>query len=204
MLSALVGVNLLYFILLVLGLVYALFLLISGQIGADGAGDMDHDIQIGGDHDTSLHVGDADHPHGLSPISPLTIATFVTAFGATGLIATGLFNATDRFSLLWAALGGVLFSAMIYVGFTYLFIKPQGSSEVRIADLTGTTAEIITPIPENGLGEIAFVAQGGRVTYSARHFQNEKVDRGTPVRILRIVGGVAYVEPITDNQRISF
>lgn len=199
MLSALgSGVNLLYLVLLILGLLYAVFLLISGQIGADG-GDMgDHTIDIGGGHDTDIQVGDADHPHGLSPVSPLTIATFVTAFGATGLIATGLFNASDRISLLWAALGGVLFSALIYVGFTYLFIKPQGSSEVHIAELAGTVAEIITPIPENGLGEIAFVAQGGRVTYSARHAQNGKIDRGTPVRILRIVGGIAYVEPITE------
>jgi membrane protein implicated in regulation of membrane protease activity len=191
------GVNLLYMVLLILGLLYAVFLLISGQIGSDGGGNMDHDINIGG-HEAGIHTGDVDHPQGLSPISPLTIATFVTAFGATGLIATGLFKASDRASLIWAAVGGVLFSALIYVGFTYLFIKPQGSSEVRVADLVGITAEIITPIPENGLGEIAFVAQGGRVTYSARHYQNGKVARGTPVRILRVVGGVAYVEPVTE------
>jgi membrane protein implicated in regulation of membrane protease activity len=192
------GVNLLYLVLLFLGLLYAIFLLISGQIGSDGTDAIHHDFEIGGGHDTDLHLGDADHPHGLSPISPLTIATFVTAFGATGLIATGLFNASDRMSLLWAALGGVLFSVMIYVGFTYLFIKPQGSSEVRIADLAGTIAEIITPIPENGTGEIAFVAQGGRMTYSARNNQKGKIDRGTSVRILRIVGGIAYVEPIIE------
>jgi len=199
MLSALgSGVNLLYLVLLVLGLLYAVVLLISGQIGADGGGEIDHSIEIGGGHATDIHLGDADHPHGLAPISPLTIATFVTAFGATGLIATGLFNASDRMSLLWAALGGVLFSALIYVGFTYLFIKPQGSSEVRVAEMAGTIAEIITPIPENGLGEIAFVAQGGRMTYSARHSHNGKIDRGTPVRILRVVGGIAYVEPIAE------
>ena len=91
-----------------------------------------------------------------------------------------------------------MFSALIYVGFTYLFIKPQGSSEVRVAEMAGTIAEIITPIPENGLGEIAFVAQGGRMTYSARHNHNGKIDRGTPVRILRVVGGIAYVEPIVE------
>lgn len=199
MLSALgSGVNLLYLVLLILGLLYAIFLLISGQIGADIDGGGDHTFEIGGGHDTDFQLGDIDQAHGLSPISPLTIATFVTAFGATGLISTGLFNASDRMSLLWAALGGVLFSASIYIGFTYLFIKPQGSSEVRVAELVGTVAEIITPIPENGTGEIAFVAQGGRITYSARHNQNGKIDRGTPVRILRIVGGIAYVEPIIE------
>lgn len=199
MLSALgSSVNLLYLILLILGLLYAVFLLISGQIGADGGGDFDHSLDIGSGHDAGFHPGDTDHPHGLAPVSPLTIATFVTAFGATGLIATGLFKASDRSSLIWASLGGVLFSALIYIGFTYLFIKPQGSSEVRVSELAGTIAEIITPIPENGLGEIAFVAQGGRVTYSARHYQNGQVARGTPVRILRIVGGVAYVEPVIE------
>ena len=63
--------------------------------------------------------------------------------------------------------------------------------------LIGIVAEITTPIPENGIGQIAFVAKGSRITYSARATDEQSpVERGTPVRIERIVGGMAYVSPI--------
>jgi membrane-bound ClpP family serine protease len=93
----------------------------------------------------------------------------------------------------------VVFSFLVYIGFTYLFIKPQGSSEVHLSDLSGHLAEVITPIPENGLGEVALVAQGGRVIFSARSNHGQKVDRGESVKVTRISGGVAYVEPVADE-----
>ena len=124
----------------------------------------------------------------------LTLATFVTAFGAIGLVSTSLFEASDRASLLWAALGGLLFSVIIYFAFTYLLIKPQGSSEVRVADLAGHTAQVITPIPLDGLGEVALVSQGGRVTYSARSLHGTAIERGATVRVIRVSSGIAYVE----------
>jgi hypothetical protein len=98
-------VNSLYLILLVIGLVYAVFLLISGQLGGgEGGIDFNHapDIGLSGGHD--LHL-DGGVEHGISPISPLTIATFITAFGAIGLVATNLFSISDRGSgsgLRWA------------------------------------------------------------------------------------------------------
>lgn len=184
------SVNSLYLILLVLGLVYAVFLLVTGHFAG---GDVDmggHDVGVGADG----HVETADGQHGISPVSPLTIATFITAFGAIGLVATELFGASDRGSLVWAAVGGFGFSVLIYFAFTYLFIKPQGSSEVHIADLAGKTAQVITPIPVNGLGEVALVSQGGRVTYSARSLQGEAIEQGATVRVSRVAGGIAYVD----------
>jgi membrane protein implicated in regulation of membrane protease activity len=193
-------VTTLYFVLIALGMIYALFLLITGQFGSDGdfggdGGDFDFDL----DADVDVGIDGGDTSGGISPVSPLTIATFITAFGATGLVAMGLFEVTERSSILWATGGGVLFSVLTYLGFTYLLIKPQGSSEVRIAEVVGSHAEVLTPIPEDGLGEIAFVAQGGRVTYSARSVNKEKIARGMTVRITRVVGGVAYVEPFVEE-----
>ncbi|HNT24849.1 MAG TPA: NfeD family protein [Anaerolineales bacterium] len=199
-------VSTLYLVLLILGLIYALFLLFSGQFGGGDAdlGHGDLDLGHGGMDHGDLHVPGGDHAAGgedrtgLSPISPFTIAIFVTAFGATGLVARGLFQASERPSLIWATLGGLIVSTLAYIGFTYLFIKPQGSSEVRVADLVGIEAEVITPIPAGGLGEIALVAQGGRVTYSARTKDGAGLPAGQVVRILRILGGVAYVESIKE------
>lgn len=182
------SVNLIYLVLLILGLVYTVFLLLTGHIGGDT------DLDLGG-HDLHVEGGaDVDGTHGISPISPLTLATFVSAFGAIGLVSTGLFDASDRISLVWAALGGLLFSVMVYFAFTYLFIKPQGSSEVRVAELAGHSAQVITPIPADGLGEVALVSQGGRVTFSARSQQGVAIDRGMVVRVIQVSGGVAFVE----------
>lgn len=192
-------VNTIYLVLLILGLIYAVFLLVSGQIGGGESGvDLGHAPHFGMDGGHDIHVDGGATEHGISPISPLTIATFITAFGAIGLVSTNLFSASDRVSVIWASLGGLVFSFLVYIGFTYLFIKPQGSSEVRVSELTGHTAEVITPIPENGLGEVALIAQGGRVTFSARSSNGSKVDRGMPVKVTRITGGVVYVEPILD------
>ncbi len=198
-------VSTLYLVLLILGLIYALFLLFSGQFGGGDAdlepGDLDLDLDLG---DSDLHVPSGDHAAGgedrtgISPISPFTIAIFVTAFGATGLVARGLFQVSERTSLIWATLGGLIVSVLAYIGFTYLFIKPQGSSEVRVSDLAGSDAEIITPIPAGGMGEIALVAQGGRVTYSARTKDGTGLPAGQVVRVLRVLGGVAYVETIKE------
>jgi membrane protein implicated in regulation of membrane protease activity len=195
-------VNTLYIVLLAIGLVYAVFLLLSGQIGGEvaggeGAGDLAGDLGAGlaGGHDLDAQAGD----HGISPISPLTISTFITAFGAIGLVAINLFNASERASVIWAVLGGFVFSLLVYVGFTYLFIKPQGSSEVRVAELAGHVAEVITPIPADGMGEVALTAQGGRVTYSARASNAQAIPRGASVKVVRITGGVAYVDLIPES-----
>ena len=184
------SVNVLYLVLLVLGLVYAVFLVLSGQFAGG-------DADIGGDgFDLDGAQGGESAPthHGISPISPLTIATFITAFGAIGLVAANLFGASDRGSLLWAALGGFVFSVLVYFGFTYMFIKPQGSSEVHVAELSGLTAQVITPIPADGLGEVALVSQGGRVTYSARSIKGISIAQGVTVRVARVAAGIAYVD----------
>jgi membrane protein implicated in regulation of membrane protease activity len=185
------SVNLIYLVLLILGLIYAVFLLVTGHFVGDA--DMDlggHGVDIHAD----VHAETADGTHGISPISPLTIATFITAFGAIGLVSTGLFDASDRISLIWAALGGFVFSVLVYFAFTYLFIKPQGSSEVHVAELAGHTAQVITPIPADGMGEVAMVSQGGRVVYSARSDQGDTIEQGASVRVVRVAGGIAYVE----------
>jgi membrane protein implicated in regulation of membrane protease activity len=133
-----------------------------------------------GGHDLHAEGGAAEH--GISPISPLTIATFITAFGAIGLVSTNLFSASDRGSVIWASLGGLVFSFLVYIGFTYLFIKPQGSSDVQVSELTGHMAEVITPIPENGMGEVALIAGRQSHVFSSQQ-RREKSDRGASVKV---------------------
>jgi membrane protein implicated in regulation of membrane protease activity len=179
---------------LFIGVVYAAFVLFFHGIG-DVLGDFHFDIDahgaLGG-----LHLIDPHGAHEATGVSTLAIASFVSSFGAFGLIAVTLFGAGAIASLFTALFGGVIIGIAGQVFFLYI-LSPTISSEVRQTKLIGMVAEITTPIPANGVGQIAFVAEGSRVTYSARATSESlAVERGTPVRIERIVGGMAYVAPI--------
>ena len=64
------------------------------------------------------------------------------------------------------------------------------------SSLIGITATIITPIPENGVGEIAYVNGGSRYTAPARSIGGKPIGNGAAVKIARIVGSQFYVEAV--------
>jgi len=191
------GLTLLYLALLGMGVIYAVIILIGGalhDIHIPGI-----DLNIGGHEIGPVHVdvgAGLDQPEVSVPsLSPITVASFVTAFGAFGLIALGLFETSARWSLAWAAGGGLVMAVIAHFAFGYFLIRPQGSSEVRLRDIVGVAAEVITPIPANSVGEVAFVAQGGRMTYTAKSATGRPIGRGTTVVIEKVIGGVAVVRP---------
>ena len=200
-----------YFALLGIGIIYALIILITGglhEVDVPGL-DIDiGDIDIGGHHlpEIPVHL-DLDHAPsfdhgdvGVPSLSPITIASFVTAFGSFGLLAVYLFSVPDKISLLWASGGGLVVAVIAHFAFGYFLIAPQGSSEVTARDIIGLTAEVITPIPADGVGQIAFVAQGRRVTFSARSAGGAPVPKGTFVFIQSFTGSVAVVRPQQDSE----
>ena len=203
--------NCIYFALLGVGIIYAVIILITGGVHEVDVPGLDIDIgdvDIGGHHlpEVPVHI-DFDHApsfdHGdvdVPSLSPITIASFVTAFGSFGLIAVYLFNVPDRVSLLWASGGGLVVAIIAHFAFGYFLIAPQGSSEVTARDIIGLTAEVITPISADGVGQVAFVAQGRRVTFSARSAGGVPVPTGTLVSIGSFTGSVAVVRPLQDSE----
>ena len=187
-------INAIYALALFAGLIYSFFLLFFHGI-SDALGDLDFDLDVDadmGDLDVS-HMDSASEAIG---VSMMAIAGFVSAFGAFGLISVTLFDAGTILSLFMALSGGVIIGLAAQAFFVYI-LSPTISSEIRQATLIGQVAEITTPIPRNGVGQIAFVAQGSRVTYSARSVDaRASISRGTPVRIERIVGNMAYVSKL--------
>lgn len=182
--------NIVYAAALLIGVVYALFLLFFQGIG-EAFGDLDLDVgaDIDMDLDTDLDAGSGE----ATGVSMLAIASFISSFGAFGLISVTLLNAGTVVSLLAAFFGGLVLGVLAQLFFLYI-LSPTVSSEIRQTRLIGLVGEITTPIPSHGVGQIALVTQGTRVTYSARSTdEQETFTRGTPVRVERIVGGVAFV-----------
>src|SRR5437899_5468131 len=157
-----------------------------------------------GGHDGHMDVGTGGHAEagydhsgvpGISFFSPTVLSCFVTAFGACGLILTRI-EATKSvwISAPISAMAGLIMATLAFLLFNWMFEKTQSSSEVRVASLVGQTASIITPIPENGVGEIAYVQGGSRYTAPARSEKGAAISGGRAVKITRIIGSQFYVE----------
>jgi membrane protein implicated in regulation of membrane protease activity len=183
--------QLIYLACLVVGLLFTIISAVAGHFfgGHDGA-----DVGTGGHAEAGFD--DSGVP-GISFFSPTVLASFVTAFGAGGLILSSI-EATKSvwISAPVSALIGLIIAAATFTFFNAMFTRTQSSSESRVASLVGQSASIITPIPENGVGEIAYVQGGARYTAPARTENGAAIGLGKPVRISRIVGTQFYVEPL--------
>jgi len=174
-------IGLLYIGLLVVGVVYAF---ISGALGfiSDIAGG---DIHL----DASGHL-DAGHTH---PVSGTVVATFITGFGGGGIVG--------HYLLRWPLLGGlglavgtgVLLAAAAFGILELIFKQTESGSEFRTDDLHGREAEVITPIPADGSGEVAYIVKGQRETGPARSADGSAVPRGRPVVIEKVIGPTLFV-----------
>jgi hypothetical protein len=179
---------------LALGLLFTIISAVSSHFfgGHDGhAGD----VGTGGHAEAGF---DQSGIPGISFFSPTVLACFVTAFGACGLVLSRI----DATKSVWisapiSAVAGGIIAGLTLLLFNYMFQKTQGSSEPRVATLVGHTASIITPIPSNGVGEIAYVHGGARYTAPARAEGGLAITAGQPVKITRIAGSQYFVEMIS-------
>lgn len=197
--------NCIYFFLFALGVGYALVAVIFGEISHFSIPGVDIDIP-----GLDLHPGgpdihlempfhhdishDVDHPEvGLSPLSPITIATFITTFGGTGLILRALFSLHPAFELLISTVSGLVLAGVMFLLYGRVLMGMQGSSEVQSGELVSRSAETTTPIPAGQVGEIALVVRGARTRYPARSIEEQPIPRGAVVEIVEETGSVVLV-----------
>lgn len=209
------ALNCIYGALLFVGLGYAIFIVITGGLSDIDMPDVDIDIgqiDLPGDIDipgADIQIGGADLPAGgldapdvsVSPLSPITVASFITTFGGIGIICTQFFNCKPEWSLVFATSGGLLVSGLMYVFYSQFLIRSQGSSEIRQADLIGVQAEVTIPIGETSMGQVTYLTKSGRMSSMARSIDGTAIPRGQFVVILRAIGPQVLVRRIaTDTE----
>ncbi len=166
----------------------------SSSAEFDMGHDFDHSIADAGG-DGHVEVGITDSFPGLSPWSPTVISSFITTFGAVGYLSMSEARTGIPLSILAAIVGGFALAFFVFWGMNKFFSAVQSSSEVRVSTLKGRKAEIITPIPEGGVGEISYIAEGTRLSAPARSVSGGAVGRGATVMIVRVTRTVYYVKP---------
>lgn len=176
-------------VFLAIGSIGFLFLLLSFALGE--ISDFFGGIEADHDHDVAH---DADHGGGPSPFSTRVLAMFVTAFGASGALATHYGVSPLPASGIGFVSGG-FFGSLVYL-FAKFLHGQQASSQVRAAEVIGQTARVIVGIPANGLGQVRCRVGEELVDRIARTADGSAAPENSMVRIQDIVGEIAIVSPV--------
>jgi membrane protein implicated in regulation of membrane protease activity len=205
--------NCVYFALFFVGVGYALFIVLTGGISDIDMPDVNIDvpqIDLPGDVDipgAEISITGAEAAGGIdapdvtpSPLSPITIASFVTVFGGVGVLCIQLFNTTPVVSLIAATASGLAASGLMYVFYSQVLIRSQGSSELHARELIGRHAEVTVPIGENVMGQVTYETKSGRMNSMARSVDGRPIPRGQFVQIVRVIGSQVLVLPLASDQ----
>jgi membrane protein implicated in regulation of membrane protease activity len=181
-----------YAICLAVGLIFTIFSAVAGHFFGGHDGHMD--VGTGGHAEAGYdHSG----VPGISFFSPTVLACFVTAFGACGMILRSIPSTSSYWiSAPVSGLAGLVMALLAFWLFNAMFQKTESSSESKVGSLVGQAAFIVSPIPENGVGEIAYVQGGTRYTAPARAASGQPVSAGKSVRITKIAGTQFFVEVV--------
>jgi len=190
-----------YIALAVIGCGYVLFASFMGH-ATDAGGDA-HGHDAG---DAGGHYGLDGSGHGLVKasdaagvafhfpfFSPLALSTLGASVGAYGLISQFALGVEGEKSLLIAVPAALATAYVVTYASWRLVHSSRGTSAIRLQDLAGAQAEVITPIPAGGLGEVAAMVGSQRFTAPAREAEGREVARGAAVKVLRMVGTTLVV-----------
>lgn len=210
--------TLMYIALAVVGCGYVLVSAFLGHHETEDGGGAGHGegAHVHVHHDAGEHYGLDGKGHGGTTaghgaeafhfpfFSPLAVSTLLAAVGGFGLIALYGFHASDGASLL-IALPAAFVTAygITYAGWR-LASGSKASSVIRMASIAGSLAEVTVPIPAGGVGEAVAMVDGQRYAAPAREVDGREVPRGTPVKVLEMVGPTLLVKAgFASNERGS-
>jgi len=143
-------------------------------------------------------VFDVDAGDGVGPFNGKVLAVALTAFGATGLLATYL-GATALLSALIAAASALLFGAAAW-WLVAFFYRQQATTEFSLSALHGRLAEVTVDIPPDGLGYVVVRDATGSRQLLARSHAGTAIPSGHQVRIVAVVGTTVLVEPVRTSR----
>jgi membrane protein implicated in regulation of membrane protease activity len=195
-----------YMVLAVLGSGYILVSMLLGHLvdvgaqdpGAHAGADVhsasaDYGVEQGGHGDATAGDGVAPAFH-FPFFSPLALATLSAAIGGLGLVGRFGLKLADSASLLFAIPAALVVTYVVTWMTFKVAMGSVGTSTIRSDRLAGVTAEILTPIPEGGVGEAAALVDGQRFAGPAREVDGREVARGTPVTVVRLSGSTLVVK----------
>ncbi len=184
-----------YVICLMVGLIFSvLSFILSGGFEAhmETGADAGADGHVSGD----AGVGDIHFPL----FSPVVIASFIAFFGAGGIVGLKVFFLLPVASLLVAVGFGLGMGLLIGFLLMKIYKHLQSNATTSVKSLIGQYAEVVEPIPAEGVGQIAFSGKSQRIAGPARSEEKRAIKRHALVTITRAVGGLYWVREHVDER----
>jgi hypothetical protein len=125
-------------------------------------------------------------------LMPIVIGTYLIGFGLNGLILRVLFHLPSKESFIAAQVSSIAISTVVLV-IAKKFLS-DSAAELKGSALYGMVAHVSLAIPETGIGAIAYVQDGKRVTMPARSRTGISITKGSQVVIVDLQTRVALVE----------
>jgi len=118
-------------------------------------------------------------------------------FGGVGLLALLVLRVAPVSAILWSLGVGLVVGFAALALLVYLPRRGQAEEALIDFDAAGRRAQVVIPIPANGLGEVALVDDGGeQIHLGARAATGVAIDAGGMVVIERVTRRVAVVSPL--------
>jgi hypothetical protein len=127
-------------------------------------------------------------------LMPIVIGTYLIGFGLNGLILRVLFHLPSKESFIAAQVSSIAISTVVLV-IAKKFLS-DSAAELKGVALYGMVAHVSLAIPESGIGAIAYVQEGKRVTMPARSRTGSSITKGSQVVIVDLQTRVALVEEL--------
>lgn len=184
-----------YLVSFFLGLGFAvLCALLSGVFSGPDVDVGDVHVNMGGIHtDGSGHVGPVDGAVHFQPLSPISIALFVTAFGGIGILLKKM-GQPAYVHIPAAGFSGLIAGGLAAYAVYKVMKWTTGSSHARPGEEIGGDGEVTLSIPNGGVGEIAFVVRGTRFNNPAKTADGKELPVGVKVKLVRKDEHVYIVE----------
>ena len=178
----------LYGVCLGMSLVLALISALSGDLL-----DLDVEVDVDADADTGHHLTLGEH--GLprySLFNPVAFLSLLGGFGAAGFVARGVGLGVAP-ALIVALVSGGLLSYAIFQLFARVVLASEGAEAPAFEAAIGKLGTVTVPIPDGGLGAVAYVVGGQRMILPARHAFAEPIPSGEEVVIVDLQQNIAVV-----------
>ncbi|WP_175598137.1 protease [Paenibacillus luteus] len=133
---------------------------------------------------------------GHSWLSPTALVGGITVFGGAGL----MLQRYTSFGVLPVLIMALLIALIAGTAVFFLYIKPMEQSENSIAfsmhGLSGMMADVLTPIPAAGYGEVMVKVGAGFTNQIAASFDGVDIAGGSKVVVVEVKDSTLYVSEI--------
>ena len=171
----------------------------DADLDFDADADLGFDADVDAGFDADAETGAAVHDvTGVSWLSPLVVAVTLFGFGITGLGVDAVLG-HGLIALPIAGGTGFVSGWSLRKGLSMLR-RVEGSSHTQRRSTIGTTGEVITSIPEGGVGQVVIVSGGQRINAPARSRDGSPISRGARVFISRVDGPTFEVEQAREDR----